>query len=123
MMTEREKWHFDLHGYVVLRSIVAKSAVAHMVDRCDEWQARPDSELPPPMSTAGGYPPGKNASRALINPEFVDSVFADLLLNDEIMRIVLTLTDNCPQSVLDRDQQDWRTVTVSPADIVASVRE
>jgi len=27
------------------------------------------------------------------------------------------------QSVLDRDQQDWRTVTVSPADIVASVRE
>jgi len=27
------------------------------------------------------------------------------------------------QSVLERDQQDWRTVTVSPADIVASVRE
>jgi hypothetical protein len=97
MMTEREKWHFDLHGYVILRNIISKSDVDHMVKRCDEWQALPDAELPPPMSTAGGYPPAKNASRAIINPDFVDSVYADLQLNNEIMRIVLTLTDNCPQ--------------------------
>ncbi|MBT4098160.1 MAG: hypothetical protein HOM68_01855 [Gemmatimonadetes bacterium] len=96
-MTDWEKWHFDLHGYVILRNVVSHSDLKHMVQRCDEWQALADTELPSPMSTAGGYPPGENASRAIINPEFVDPVYADLQLNDEIMRVVLTLTDNSPQ--------------------------
>ena len=33
MLTEEEKWHFDLHGYLVLRDVVSTKLVAPIVGR------------------------------------------------------------------------------------------
>ena len=51
MLTEEEKWHFDIQGYLVLRNAVSPEDVARMRQLADEWHALEESELPPPLWT------------------------------------------------------------------------
>ena len=51
MLTEEEKWRFDLHGYLVLKQAVAASEVERMVALSDEWHALEDADLPEPLRT------------------------------------------------------------------------
>ena len=37
MLTDKEKWLFDLHGYLVLRRVVPQEDLVHMIARCDAW--------------------------------------------------------------------------------------
>ena len=49
MLTDKEKWLFDLHGYLVLRQVVSPEEVEYMTARCDEWHGMDEDELAPPL--------------------------------------------------------------------------
>jgi len=100
MMTPYEKWHFDLMGYVVLPNAVPKEDIARMKELGLQWAQKPDEELPKPLSTYAKPAFDPKKVRAINYVEYVDPVFQRALLNKEIMRVVLTLTDNCPQVLL-----------------------
>jgi hypothetical protein len=99
MLTEEEKWRFDLHGYLVLKQAVTPEDVRYMVQLCDEWHAKEDSELPAPLKTYRDTSTKPTTPRSINQIEYVDPVFERLILNKEIMRVVLALTDNAPQHV------------------------
>lgn len=100
MMTDYEKWHFDLLGYVILRGAVPMADIARMKELGIQWASKPDEELPRPLSTYGKPAFDPTKTRPLCHVEYVDPVFQRALLNKEIMRVVMTLTDNCPQVLL-----------------------
>ena len=97
MLTEEEKWRFDLHGYLVLKQAVSPADVERMIARSDEWHALEDVDLPEPLRTYRDSSTKPTTPRSINNVEYVDEVFQRLILNPEIMRVVLALTHNCPQ--------------------------
>ena len=96
MLTEEEKWLFDLHGYLILRQVVTPQKVQRMVELCDTWHALDESELPPPLKSYHSSVQPTNP-RYLDHVEYGDELFDQLILNREVMRVVLAITDNCPQ--------------------------
>ncbi|MDA0839549.1 MAG: phytanoyl-CoA dioxygenase family protein [Planctomycetota bacterium] len=100
MLTEKEKWLFDLHGFLHLKKVISPEDVARMVELCDQWHALPDDQLPPPLHTYKDSHTKSSAARAIDHPEYADEVFQRAILNLEIMRVILALTDNCPKSLL-----------------------
>jgi hypothetical protein len=100
MMTEYEKWHFDLMGYIVLPQAIASADIARMKELGLAWVQKPDEELPRPITTYGDQAFDPSKIRPLTFVEYADPVFQRALLNKEIMRVVLTLTDNSPQVLL-----------------------
>ena len=97
MLTEEEKWSFDLHGYLVLKDAVPKEDVKRMVELCDTWHALDDSELPPPLKSYRDVNTKPTTPRSINNVPYADEVFQRLVLNREIMRAVLALTGSSPQ--------------------------
>ncbi len=109
MLSDEEKWRFDLHGYIVLKGAVESQEVRRMVDLCDQWHARPDEDLPAPLQTYRDAGTKETTPRSINNIEYVDPVFDRLILNREIMRAVVDLTGQCPQhlgSALTRNTRD-----------------
>ena len=97
MMTEEEKWHFDLFGYIVLKQAIPVEDVQRMVELANQWQALPDSELAPPLRSYRNPIDHPTLPRSIVNAHYGDDVFQRLALNCEIMRCVLALTGNCPK--------------------------
>lgn len=100
MMTEYEKWHFDLMGYLILPQAVPQTDVACMRQLALDWSQKPDEELPAPVETYGKPTFDSQKIRPLIHVEYAEPVFQRAWLNPQIMRVVLGLTDNCPQALL-----------------------
>jgi hypothetical protein len=100
MLSTYEKWHFDLMGYIVLPQAVPSNDIDRMRELGLEWAQKPDEELPPPLATYGKSAFDPSKIRPLNFVEYVDPVFQRALLNPQIMRIVLALTDNSPQVLL-----------------------
>ncbi|MCE9591911.1 MAG: phytanoyl-CoA dioxygenase family protein [Planctomycetes bacterium] len=102
MMTDEEKWFFDLNGFVVLRNAIPGADVERMVERALKWHKLPDAQLPRPVETYGGEAKGNvpGKMRALCHVEYADEVFSRTAMNREIMRCVLYLTDNSPQMLM-----------------------
>ena len=100
MLTEEEKWLFDLHGYLILRQVVTVEDLIHMVKHCDRWHAMKESDLPPPLCSYSDPETEPTAARAILHAEYADSVFDRLILNHNIMRAVLALTRERPQHLL-----------------------
>lgn len=97
MLTEAEKWLFDLHGYLVLKQAVAPEDVRRMVELSDAWHACDDADLPAPLKSYSDPSTKPTTPRSINQVEYVDGVFQRLVLNPEIMRVVLALTHNSPQ--------------------------
>ena len=97
MLSDTEKWLFDLHGYLVLKQAVSAEDVDEMVELCDAWDAMADDDLPEPVQRYRDDSTGPTTARTVCGPDYVSDVFARLVLNREIMRVVLALTDNCPK--------------------------
>ena len=100
MLTEDEKWLFDLHGYLILRQVITPEALTHMVARCDEWHAMKERDLPPPLASYSDPETDTNSARAILHAEYADPIFDQLILNHNIMRVVLALTRERPQHLL-----------------------
>ena len=97
MLTDQEKWRFDLHGYLLLKGAVPADDVARMVELSNDWHNRSEEDLPEPIKTYQDPSTKPTTPRSLNNPEYVEDVFQRLILNPEIMRVVLALTRNAPQ--------------------------
>jgi len=97
MMTEEEKWHFDLFGYIVLKGAIPAEDVQRMVELANQWQALPDSQLVAPLRSYRDPVDYPDLPRSIVNAHYGDVVFQKLALNDEIMRCILHLTGNCPK--------------------------
>lgn len=97
MLTDEEKWFFDLHGYLVLNQAVQEKDVQRMVELCDTWHGMEDSELPAPLRSYRDASTKPTTPRSINNVPYADEVFQRLVLNQEIMRVVLALTGNSPQ--------------------------
>ena len=100
MLTDKEKWLFDLHGYLVLRQVVTPEELDHMVVRCDEWHGMDEEALPLPLCSYDDPKEKPTAARAILHAEYADAVFDRLVLNLPIMRAVLALTRERPQHLL-----------------------
>jgi ectoine hydroxylase-related dioxygenase (phytanoyl-CoA dioxygenase family) len=96
MLTDAERWRFDLHGYLVLEQAVAPEDVERMVELCEEWHGLDDDDLPAPLRTYRDASTKPTTPRSINLVEYVDEVFQRLVLNRDIMRVVLELTDNAP---------------------------
>lgn len=97
MLSDQEKWLFDLHGFLVLKQVVSPEDVQRMLELAEEWHALDDADLPPPLITYRDSSTKRSTARAINRVEYVDEVFQRLALNREIMRVVLALTGNSPQ--------------------------
>jgi hypothetical protein len=97
VLTEAEKWRFDLHGYLVLKQAVPSADVSRMLELSEAWHAKEDADLPVPLQSYKDPSNNPKTPRSINYVEYVDEVFQRLILNPEIMRVVLALTDNAPQ--------------------------
>lgn len=46
-LTEEEKWHYDLFGYLVLRQVVSPAEVGQMLEIANGWFAQPETAPEP----------------------------------------------------------------------------
>jgi hypothetical protein len=109
MLTHEEKYHFDLHGYIVLKGVVPPEDIGRMIGLCDEWHGLDEADLPVPLRTYTDKNTKETAARAINHVEYADEAFQRLALNREIMRCVMALTRNCPQllgAALTRNTRD-----------------
>lgn len=97
LLTNEERYLFDLHGFLVLRQAVAPDEVRRMVELCDKWHAMTDAQLPAPLWTYKDSGTKPTTPRSINHVEYADEVFQRLVLNREIMRVIMALTLNRPQ--------------------------
>lgn len=45
-LTEEEKWYFDLHGFLVLKSVITPEKLKQMLDIIHNWLEVDESDLP-----------------------------------------------------------------------------
>ena len=98
MLTEKEKWYFDHHGFIILPKVVSCDELNRMIKLGEHWHSLPLNELPHPLtSTADTHPDYSHTIARWINHvQYADPVFQRLVLNPEIMRIIISLTHYYP---------------------------
>lgn len=90
-LTEAEKWHYDLFGYLVLRQVVSPAEVNQMLEIANRWFACAEAAPEPVNVTQDEY------SGVLNNIQYGDRIFERLSLNEEILRVVMGLMWNRPR--------------------------
>ena len=90
-LTEEEKWHYDLFGYLVLRQVVSSAVVEGMLEIANKWFADPAAAPEPVNVTQDEY------SGVLNNIQYGDRIFEGLSLNEKVMRVVMGLMWNRPR--------------------------
>ena len=90
-LTEAEKWHYDLFGYLVLRQVVSPAGIEQMLEIVNRWFAHPETVPEPVNVTQDEY------SGVLNNVQYGDRIFERLSLNEKALRIVMGLMWNRPR--------------------------
>lgn len=108
MLTQEEKWFFDLTGYLVLPQVISPETVQRMLAIGNVWHALPEGQLPAPLQSYRDANTRGTTPRAIDNIVYGDTVFQDLVLNPEIMRVVLALTRNRPQLLAATDTRNFK---------------
>lgn len=97
MLTPEEKWFFDHHGFIHLRSVVPPDELMRMIELADAWHDMALKELPPPLastSRSGEHAP--TIAHWINHVQYGDAVFQRLALNADIMRVIIALTRETP---------------------------
>ena len=89
MLTQFEKWFFDLRGYFVLKNAVSKKDIKEMVKLAEAWYDSKE-KLPEPMFSNFEAP----AAKYLYNFHYVEKVYERLVLNKDILRFVNGIQKN-----------------------------
>ena len=97
MLTQKEKWFFDLTGYLVLPQVISPETVQKMLKIGNAWHDSPEDELPAPLQSYRDAGTREHTPRAIDNIVYGDAIFQELVLNPHIMRVVLELTNYRPQ--------------------------
>ena len=90
-LTEEEKWHYDLFGYLVLRQVVSPTEVEQMLEVANGWFADPEAAPEPVNVTQDEY------SGVLNNVQYGNRLFERLSLNEKVLRVVMGLMWNRPR--------------------------
>ena len=90
-LTEEEKWHYDLFGYLLLRQVVSPTEVERMLGMADNWFADSEAAPEPVNVTQDEY------SGVLNNIQYGDRIFERLSLNEKVLRVVMGLMWNRPR--------------------------
>ena len=72
-LTEEEKWHYDLFGYLVLRQVVSPAEVEQMLEIANRWFADPEAAPEPVNVTQDEY------SGVLNNVQYGDRIFRTVI--------------------------------------------
>ena len=98
MLTEKEKWFFDHHGFIILKNVVPQEDIPRMIALGNQWHELSLEALPPPLtSTALSDPKASpTLARWINNVHYADETFQRLVLNRRIMRVILALTRHNP---------------------------
>ena len=90
-LTEEEKWHYDLFGYLVLRQVVSPAEIKRMLEIASQWFTDPKAAPEPVNVTQDEY------SGVINNVQYGDRIFERLSLNEKVLRIVMGLMWNRPR--------------------------
>ena len=90
MLTQFEKWFFDLRGYFVLKNAVTKKDIKEMVKLAEKWYNSEPEQLPEPMFSNFESP----AAKYLYNFHYAEKIYERLVLNKEILRFVNGIQKN-----------------------------
>ena len=96
ILTEEEKWYFDLHGFLILKDVITAKNLKQMLNIIQNWLEMDESNLPPPV-TRGRQEPCKTH---INNIQYGDKIFQDLAMDPQILRVVAGLTMNSPRLFL-----------------------
>ena len=97
MLTQEEKWFFDLTGYLVVPQVISPETVLRMLTIGDAWHNLPEADLPRPLRSYSDKNTRKNTPRSIDNIVYGDPIFQELALNPHTMRVVNAITGNRPQ--------------------------
>lgn len=92
-LTNEEKWHFELQGYLVLDNIIPESDLKEMRSILNNWLTVEEHNLPPPLKR-GNQDSNKTHIRHI---HYGHKIFQKLNMNPEIIRIVAGLTWRNPR--------------------------
>ena len=90
-LTEEEKWHYDLFGYLLLRQVVSSTEVERMLEVANSWFADSKNAPEPVNVTQDEY------SGVLNNIQYGDRIFERLSLSEKVLRVVMGLMWNRPR--------------------------
>ena len=90
-LTEEEKWHYDLFGYLLLRQVVSPTEVERMLEVANSCFADSKNAPEPVNVTQDEY------SGVLNNIQYGDRIFERLSLNEKVLRVVMGLMWNRPR--------------------------
>ena len=93
ILTEEEKWYFDLHGFLILKDVITAKNLKQMLNTIQNWLEMDELDLPPPV-TRGRQEPCKTH---INNIQYGDKIFQDLAMDPQILRVVAGLTMNSPR--------------------------
>ena len=68
-LTEEEKWHYDLFGYLVLRQVISPAEVERMLEIANRWFADPET-APEPVNVTQDEHSGGPEQRSVRRPDF-----------------------------------------------------
>jgi ectoine hydroxylase-related dioxygenase (phytanoyl-CoA dioxygenase family) len=110
LLTEDEKWTFDLHGYLVLRGVIDAERLDAMLAVIRGWLSAPESDVPKPLLRHRQEPHKTHIDHI----QYGDPLFADLAMDPEIMRVVCGLMFSAPRlfhcnfTMMDQgDEEKW----------------
>lgn len=93
LLTDEEKWHFDLQGFLHLRGVIAPERLARILEVVDHWLSADESEIPAPVLRHRQEP----YKTHLDHVQYGHRLFQDLNADPEIIRVVAGLTMGMPR--------------------------
>ncbi|MYA77857.1 MAG: phytanoyl-CoA dioxygenase family protein, partial [Gemmatimonadetes bacterium] len=93
LLTEEEKWHFDLHGYLHLRGVIAPDRLARILEVVAHWLSVDEPEIPAPVFRHRQEP----YKTHLDHIQYGHRLFQELNADPEIIRVVAGLTMGMPR--------------------------
>lgn len=93
LLTDDEKWHFDLHGYLHLHGVIAPDRLARILEVVGHWLSVDESEIPAPVFRHRQEP----YKTHLDHIQYGHRLFQELNVDPEIIRVVAGLTMGMPR--------------------------
>lgn len=93
LLTDDEKWHFDLQGFLHLRGVIAPDRLALILEVVEHWLTADESEIPAPVFRHRQEP----YKTHLDHVQYGHRLFQDLNADPEIIRVVAGLTMGMPR--------------------------
>ena len=93
LLTDNEKWLFDLQGFLHLRGVIQPDHLLPILDVINSWLSVDETEIPAPVSRHRQEP----YKTHLDHIQYGHQLFQELNVNPDIIRIIAGLTMGLPR--------------------------